>query len=182
MYTEQINKIKQEIISKIIEKLYMYELDEVFWSELNTAEDIVIFENKLDADCNLLLESIKLDSQLLLCGYSKATEEGEILKAEDMNVDVLAKILDTLCEHADRLSELAEENEDDSKAEKHKYVFRFHWRQWVDIVVTAENEEEAAELATDKYNEGDYNAQDADFENTHMENVTEEYKSNEIPF
>lgn len=67
-------------------------------------------------------------------------------------------------------------------AKKKKYVIRHHWRQWVDIVVEATSEEAAFEKAGDKYNEGDYEELPDNFENTDVENVTEEYIENNIPF
>ncbi len=64
---------------------------------------------------------------------------------------------------------------------KKKYVFRFHTHGWTDITVEAENAEEAAELASDRYNEGKYDDSDTDFENIDMEDVTEYYEENNIP-
>ena len=54
-----------------------------------------------------------------------------------------------------------------------KYTFRFHAHTWTDITVEAENEEEAYELADDKYCEGDYEEQPENFENIDVENITE---------
>ena len=51
-------------------------------------------------------------------------------------------------------------------AKKKKYVIRHYWRAWVDITVEAHNEEEAFELADEKYNEGDYEELPENFENT----------------
>ena len=67
-------------------------------------------------------------------------------------------------------------------AKKKKFVIRHHWRQWVDIVVEARNEDEAYELADEKYNEGDYEEEPDNFENTEVENVTKEYIEDNIPF
>ena len=53
-----------------------------------------------------------------------------------------------------------------------KYTFRFHTHGWTDISVEAENEEEACELASDKYNEGDYDDEATGWENTDCENIT----------
>lgn len=61
-------------------------------------------------------------------------------------------------------------------ARKKKYVIRHYWRAWVDITVEAHNEEEAFELADEKYNEGDYEENPNNFVNTDVENVTELYK------
>lgn len=71
--------------------------------------------------------------------------------------------------------------EEEPTEEKKKYVFRFHTHGWTDITVEAESEEEAAELASDRYNEGKYDDSDTDFENTDVENVTEYYEENNIP-
>ena len=62
-----------------------------------------------------------------------------------------------------------------------KYTVRFHTHGWTDITVEADSEEEAAELASDKYNCGEYDDSDTDFENTNMENVSDYYVKNEIP-
>lgn len=67
-------------------------------------------------------------------------------------------------------------------AKKKKFVIRHHWRQWVDIVVEAENLDEAYELAGDKYNEGDYEDNPENFENTEVEDVTKHYIEDNIPF
>ena len=67
-------------------------------------------------------------------------------------------------------------------AKKKKFVIRHHWHQWVDIVVEAHDEDEAYELAGEKYNEGDYEEEPDNFENTEVENVTQDYIDNNIPF
>jgi hypothetical protein len=68
-------------------------------------------------------------------------------------------------------------------AKKKKYVIRHYWRAWVDITVEAHNEEEAFELADEKYNEGDYADDPSNFENTDMEEITDYLKDNKIyPF
>lgn len=77
--------------------------------------------------------------------------------------------------------ELYPEEDDEDEPTKKKFTFRFHTHGWTDITVEAEDEDEAAELASDKYNEGDYDDSDSDFENTDMENVTDYYVENEIP-
>lgn len=56
-----------------------------------------------------------------------------------------------------------------------KYAFRFYRQAWVDVIVEANDEEEAEELANEKYNNGEYDDSDEDWENTHTKNVTEEY-------
>ena len=55
-----------------------------------------------------------------------------------------------------------------------KYTFRFHHHEWTDITVEAASEEDAAELASDKYNAGEYEDDVEAFENMDMENITEE--------
>ena len=67
-------------------------------------------------------------------------------------------------------------------AKKKKFVIRHYWRQWADIVVEARDEQEAYELAGDKYNEGDYEEDPGNFENTEVKNVTQVYLDNKIPF
>jgi len=56
-------------------------------------------------------------------------------------------------------------------AKKKEYTIRFHRDAWTDITVKAKNEEEAYMLADEKYNEGDYEDSDEDFENTYREIV-----------
>jgi hypothetical protein len=66
-----------------------------------------------------------------------------------------------------------------------KKVFRFHTHSWVDVVVTGTTdltEVEWCDLANDKYNNGDYEDDPSNFENTDMEEVTDYYKENKIPF
>ena len=67
---------------------------------------------------------------------------------------------------------------------KKKYVIRHYWKQWVDITVEANSEEEAFEKAGDRYNDGDYEDDPAlgNFENTDVENVTDIYTNNSLPF
>ena len=67
-------------------------------------------------------------------------------------------------------------------AEKKRYVFRFYRRAWTDIVVEAADEDEACELANEKYNDGDYDGSDEDFENEGCEDVTGTYIENGIDF
>lgn len=59
-------------------------------------------------------------------------------------------------------------------AKKKEFTFRFHADSWTDITVKAYNEDEAYELADEKYNNGDYSDEDTDFENTYVENITED--------
>lgn len=49
------------------------------------------------------------------------------------------------------------------------YKIRFHAHAWTDIAVQADNEEDAMEHANEKYNAGDYDDSDTDFENTYSE-------------
>lgn len=67
-------------------------------------------------------------------------------------------------------------------SKKKKFVIRHHWRQWVDIVVEAKDLDEAYELAGEKYNEGDYTEEPDNFENTDVEDVTQDYIDGKIPF
>ena len=50
-----------------------------------------------------------------------------------------------------------------------KYTFRFHTHGWTDITVEADNLDDASYLANEKYNKGDYDYSDTDFENERME-------------
>lgn len=66
-----------------------------------------------------------------------------------------------------------ESTETPSKPRRKKYTFRFHTHGWTDITVVAESEEEAQDLADEKYNNGDYPDDASGFENTDCENITE---------
>lgn len=57
---------------------------------------------------------------------------------------------------------------------KRSFTFRFHRRAWTDITVVAGDEETARELAEDRYNAGDYEDSDEDFENTYVELLDED--------
>ena len=50
-----------------------------------------------------------------------------------------------------------------------KYTFRYHSDNWVDVTVTAEDQETARMLADNRYNNGEYDDSDTDFENTHCD-------------
>lgn len=65
---------------------------------------------------------------------------------------------------------------------KGKYVIRHYWTQWVDIVVEAGDIEEAYILAGEKYNDGDYEENPENMENAEVQDVTEYYLENKIPF
>lgn len=110
-------------------------------------------------------EQIKRAEQVLIDNGIEPDEASTVLQA------IGYTLLDT---------ELYKEEDEDDKPKTKKFTFRFHTHGWIDITVEAENEEEAAELASDKYNEGDYDDSDYDFENTDMENVTDYYVKNEI--
>ena len=58
---------------------------------------------------------------------------------------------------------------------KKKFVIRHYWKQWVDIEVFAESEQDAFRLADEKYNNGDYKDNPLNYENTIVENVTNKY-------
>lgn len=55
-----------------------------------------------------------------------------------------------------------------------KYTYRFHSDAWVDITVEADNEYDASMIAYERYNNGDYDDCDTDFENTHSELIKTE--------
>lgn len=55
-----------------------------------------------------------------------------------------------------------------------KYTYRFHSDAWVDIAVEAEDEESAQILADERYNNGEYDDADTDFENTYSELIKTE--------
>lgn len=55
-----------------------------------------------------------------------------------------------------------------------KYTYRFHSDAWVDITVEAEDEESARMLADERYNNGEYDDCDTDFENTHCDLINTE--------
>ena len=67
-------------------------------------------------------------------------------------------------------------------ARKKKFVIRHYWRAWVDITVSAHDLDEAFEKADDAYNEGNYEEDPCDFENTDVSDVTEIYVENKLPF
>ena len=79
-----------------------------------------------------------------------------------------------------------EDEKKDEEPKKVKKVFRFHAHTWADVVVTGTTdltEEEWYDLANDKYNEGDYDEDPDNFENTDVEEITDYLKENKIyPF
>ena len=75
-----------------------------------------------------------------------------------------------------------EDDEEETPVEKKKFVIRHYWKQWVDIVVEAEDEDEAFILADEIYDSGDYEDDPSNIENTDVENVTDYYEKNNISF
>ena len=84
---------------------------------------------------------------------------------------------------------------EEKEREPKKKVFRFHAHTWNDVVVDEseldlegdEDEETIDEMlydkAMDKYNNGEYDSSDDNFENTDVEEITDYLKKNEIyPF
>lgn len=67
------------------------------------------------------------------------------------------------------------------KKKMKKYTFRFHSDAWVDVTVAAEDLETARMLADNRYNEGDYDDSDTDFENTHCDLLSEEAVEEDPP-
>ena len=65
---------------------------------------------------------------------------------------------------------------------KQKFVIRHYWRAWVDITVSATDLDEAYEKADEAYNEGNYYEDPEDFENEAVDDVTEIYVENKLPF
>ena len=55
-----------------------------------------------------------------------------------------------------------------------KYTYRFHSDAWVDVTVEADNEYDARMIADDRYNNGEYDDSDTDFENTYAELIKTE--------
>lgn len=55
-----------------------------------------------------------------------------------------------------------------------KYTYRFHSDAWVDITVEADNEDDASMIAQDRYNNGEYEDDPTEFENTYTELIKTE--------
>ncbi len=77
-------------------------------------------------------------------------------------------------------------SEELSEVKPIKRVYRFHAHSWVDVVVDATDgmtDEECLDIAEDKYNEGYYESDPSNFENTDVEEITDYLKENKIyPF
>lgn len=103
-------------------------------------------------------EQIKAAEQVLIDNGIEADEAQTVLQA------IGYTLLD---------EELYPEEETENAPKKQKFTFRFHTHGWTDISVEAENADEARELADEKYNEGDYEDIDENFENTYVDLVGE---------
>ena len=124
-------------------------------------------EKLLEFRSNISKEDVKNAEQVLIDNGIEPDEAQTVLQA------IGYTLLDL---------EIYDEGEEkELPKKKQKFTFRFHTHGWTDITVEAEDAEEAAELASDKYNNGDYDDSDSDFENTDMENVTDYYVENNIP-
>lgn len=84
-------------------------------------------------------------------------------------------ILDWLESHRQEIGEYADDENEDIPGNDRLFVFRFHRDAWTDIKVMAPDEDTALERAEEKYNAGDYEDSDENFENTNVDNVTNEY-------
>lgn len=67
------------------------------------------------------------------------------------------------------------------KKKMKKYTFRYHSDNWVDVTVAAEDQETARILADNRYNNGEYDDSDTDFENTHCDLLSEEAVEEDSP-
>ena len=78
------------------------------------------------------------------------------------------------------------EDKPEEKVKMVKRVYRFHAHSWTDVIIEVPanmDDDEAMEVASDKYNDGDYEYDAEDFENTDVEEVTDYYKEDKIyPF
>lgn len=78
------------------------------------------------------------------------------------------------------------EEEEIETPKKVTRVYRFYAHTWADVIVEGDantTDEEFLEIASDKYNEGDYTYDDTAFENDDVEEITDYLKENNIhPF
>ena len=167
---EEFIKLQNEAIEKIKEA--MQGLKELKIIDIDETESPLVDDGNDDYDTYTLDRvTVKDDGSVVFSASS--CDNCEDYKATDLRVGTLMDIAGFLEEHEDEIKELLP---------KKKYVIRFNWRQWVDITVEANDEGEAYELATDRYNEGDYEEDSDNLENMDAENVTTEYEENGDPY
>lgn len=176
---QTINDCKQSEIKEIISFFKKHGLRGLNCADVSDQTDFPVLMRNDDAVCCdtivteiLIIETADMGTRVKIIGCGEY--DNVELMAEYAPLEALVEITDWLYEYEKEIVELAKG--EDAEPKKQKYAFRFFWRQWADVVVEAEDEEEARELATEKYNNGDYLSDDADFENTDCTNVTETYK------
>lgn len=178
-----VNGIREDALGRIKDCLKRNNISKLRLAEVSDIADCpIVLENSDDCERTFTLDSIELSGANLLFGASSAWDD-ITLRDREIGVEVLIDINDWLDEYAEDIEEWAEENRDENEpGKKRPYVIRFYWRQWVDITVEAESQEEAYILATNRYDDGDYEESPENYENTDCTDVTDTYNADKIPY
>ncbi len=175
---DAISNLRDITIKSIREK--MCGLTVLEMRDLDESNSPILIEDPDDSDFTFTLDRIRENSDGILEFDGSSCWDNTTLTEDEVGLEILGDIDEYLDGFKDEIEEVASET-DPTAGDKKKYVIRFYWRQWVDIEVEAESEEEAYEIAGDKYNNGEYEELPDNFENTDCENVTDYYEENGLP-
>jgi uncharacterized protein with GYD domain len=161
--------LKEQLCKEIYNLLVSYGVNEINVNNVKGFNVPVAIDDKKYGVYTLdkLVINVNCD---VLAYYSNANGKCDFTVLSYLSLEAICEIKDWLDNNAEEIKRAL--NEDGAKR---TYVFRFHTHGWVDIIVNAESEDKAEELAMETYNEGKYNPDDERFENTHIDNVTAEY-------
>lgn len=178
---ESIANLRTLTIDGIKEKLHGLTTLEI--SEIDDGDAPILKEDLRDDEFTFTLDRIQQGLNGKLSFEGSSSWNNDYFSEDNLDLETLVSIDEFLSEHEDEIEELARET-DPTATEKVKKVIRFYQRSWVDIVVEVDaeaSEEEVFEKASERYNNGDYDDSDTDFENTDYTDVTDYYKENGLP-
>ena len=172
---KQLQEIRKNIKNAIIGLLSEFKLDSIEIAEIDECDAPVLpLPDEYDSSCQYSLDRLYIrENQIVFEGSSQASNVE--YDSDCLDVESMLGILDWLESHRQEIGEYAEDKNEDIPGNDRLFVFRFHRDAWTDIKVMAPDEDTALERAEEKYNAGDYEDTDEDFENTNVDNVTNEY-------
>ena len=187
--SKTINDYRNLLIKDISKRILDTKLSRIEAEDVSIGDSPIIINDINDSDGTFTLDRIDVATKngeaVIYLDCSSAYDNAS-LTLKEVGLDELAGLLEWLELYEEEIEEFA--NETDVTAEdgngKVKKVIRFYQRSWVDIIVEVDadaDDEEVYELASERYNNGEYDDSDTDFENTNYEDVTDYYKENELP-
>lgn len=187
--SDAIKNYRNRLIKDISKRILDTKLSRIEVEDVSIGDSPIIVNNINDSDGTFTLDRIdvamKNGEAVVYLDCSSAYDNAS-LTLEQVGLDELAGLLEWLELYEEEIEEIASETDvtagdEDGKVKK---VIRFYQRAWVDIAVEVDadaTEDEIYEIASEKYNNGEYDDSDTDFENTDYEDVTDYYEENGLP-